>query len=65
MLDSITLKFTQHEDLVLPTAGITIFVGPNNSGKSLILKEVEQAFLVHPFPNNTQVLRDYEIKWPE
>lgn len=65
MLDSITLKFTQHEDLVLPAAGITIFVGPNNSGKSLILKEVEQAFLVHPFPNNLLVLSDYEIKWPE
>lgn len=65
MLDSITLKFTQHEDLVLPAAGITIFVGPNNSGKSLVLKEVEQAFLVHPFPSNLFVLRDYEIKWPE
>lgn len=65
MLDSIVLKFTQHDDLVLPAAGITIFVGPNNSGKSLILKEVEQAFLVHPFPNNLLVLSDYEIKWPE
>jgi len=65
MLDSITLKFTQHDDLVLPAAGITIFVGPNNSGKSLILREVEQAFLVHPFPNNLLVLKDYEIKWPE
>lgn len=65
MLDSITLQFTQHEDLVLPAAGITIFVGPNNSGKSLILKEIEQAFLVHPFPNNMLVLKDYEVKWPE
>ena len=65
MLDSITLKFTQHDDLVLPAAGITIFVGPNNSGKSLILKEIEQAFLVYPFPSNLSVLRDYEIKWPE
>lgn len=64
MLSSITLKFTQHNDLILPTSGITVFVGPNNSGKSLVLKEVEQAFLVHPFPSGLQILRDYEIKWP-
>jgi hypothetical protein len=64
MLSSITLKFTQHEDLVLPTSGITIFVGPNNSGKSLALREVEQAFTVHPFPSGLNILRDYEIKWP-
>ena len=65
MLDTITLKFTEHSDLVLPMSGITIFVGPNNSGKSLILKEVEQAFLVHPFPSNLSILRDYEVKWPD
>lgn len=64
MLNSINLKFTQHADLVLPTAGITIFVGPNNSGKSLVLREVEQAFLVHPFPAGLHMLRDYEINWP-
>lgn len=64
MLKSLTLKFTQHEDLVLPTEGITVFVGPNNSGKSLVLKEVEAAFRTHPFPGGLQVLRDYEITWP-
>ena len=64
MLSSITLKFTQHDDLNLPTSGITVFVGPNNSGKSLVLKEVEQAFVVHPFPSGLHILRDYEIKWP-
>jgi predicted ATPase len=64
MLSSITLKFTQHDDLNLPTSGITIFVGPNNSGKSLVLKEVEQAFVVHPFPSGLQILRDYQIQWP-
>lgn len=65
MLDSITLKFTQHDDLVLPAAGITIFVGPNNSGKSLILREIEQTFSAGTFPNYLRILRDYEIKWPE
>lgn len=63
MLSSITLKFTEHDDLTLPTSGITIFVGPNNSGKSLVLREVESAFNVHPFPGNTHLLKDYEVKW--
>lgn len=63
MFTSITLKFTEHQDLTLPGAGITVFVGPNNSGKSLVLKEIEAAFMQHPFPGNTQILRDYEVKW--
>jgi ABC-type polar amino acid transport system ATPase subunit len=63
MLSSITLKFTEHDDLVFPAEGVTIFVGPNNSGKSLILKEVERAFSEHPFPINTLMLKDYEVKW--
>jgi hypothetical protein len=65
MLASITLKFTEHADLVLPASGITIFVGPNNSGKSLVLKEIERAFNEHPFPANTQILKDYEVRWLE
>ncbi|HZF85362.1 MAG TPA: AAA family ATPase [Burkholderiaceae bacterium] len=64
MLESITLKFTETPDLILPTTGITIFVGPNNSGKSLVLKEVEQAFITHPFPGGLHILKDYEVKWP-
>jgi ABC-type cobalamin/Fe3+-siderophores transport system ATPase subunit len=64
MLDSITLNFTETPDLVLPTTGITIFVGPNNSGKSLVLKEIDQAFVTHPFPRGLHILKDYEIKWP-
>ncbi|MCF6112215.1 ATP-dependent nuclease [Mesorhizobium muleiense] len=64
MLDSITLKFTDSPDLVLPTAGITVFVGPNNAGKSLILKELEEAFNVHPFPTGLKILLDYEVAWP-
>jgi ABC-type cobalamin/Fe3+-siderophores transport system ATPase subunit len=64
MLDTIILKFTETPDLVLQTTGITIFVGPNNSGKSLVLKEIEQTFLTHPFPNGLHILKDYEIKWP-
>jgi predicted ATP-dependent endonuclease of OLD family len=65
MLSSITLKFTEHRDLVLPSSGITIFVGPNNAGKSLVLKEIESAFNIHPFPGNTLMLRDYEVTWQD
>lgn len=64
MFSSITLKFTETADLTLPTAGITVFVGPNNAGKSLVLREIEQAFLVHPFPAGLRILRDYEVLWP-
>jgi ABC-type cobalamin/Fe3+-siderophores transport system ATPase subunit len=63
MLTEVTLKFSEHEDLSLPTNGITIFVGPNNSGKSLVLKEIEEAFISNPFPQNTRILKDFEIRW--
>ena len=42
MLESISLKFTElAEPLRVPAQGVTIFVGPNNSGKSLVLREIE------------------------
>lgn len=65
MLSTITLKFTETPDITITTKGITIFVGPNNSGKSLALKEVEQLFLVHPFPSGLKILKDYEVSWPD
>jgi hypothetical protein len=64
VLDSITLKFTENPDIALPTKGITIFVGPNNAGKSLVLREIEQALSVHPFPSGLKILGDYEVQWP-
>ena len=64
MISSLTLKFTENEDLTLPALGITIFVGPNNSGKSLVLKEVEQCFLIDPFPADLHVVKDYEVIFP-
>jgi predicted ATPase len=49
MLKSISLKFTElHEPLHVPAQGVTIFVGPNNSGKSLILREIEMDVASHP-----------------
>lgn len=64
MLESITLNFTDSPDLQLQVEGITVFVGPNNSGKSLVLREIEQAMHVHPFPSGLLILNDYEVRWP-
>lgn len=64
MLKSITLNFTETGWINLPAEGITIFVGPNNSGKSLVLREIERAFREHPFPGGLHILKDYEVEWP-
>jgi ABC-type cobalamin/Fe3+-siderophores transport system ATPase subunit len=64
MLKSISLKFTELESpLEIPTDDVTIFVGPNNSGKSLVLRELEQSFGSHSNVA-TKLLDDYEIAWP-
>lgn len=64
MFKSIKLRFTETGDMTLLAKGITIFVGPNNAGKSLVLREIEQAFNVHPFPNGLRILIGYEVEWP-
>jgi len=64
MFESFTLKFSETGELKLPANGITIFVGPNNSGKSLILKEIEQSLEQGAFSEDLKILADYEIKWP-
>ena len=44
MLETISLKFTERADpLIIPAQGVTVFVGPNNAGKSLVLRELEAA----------------------
>lgn len=63
MLETITLHFTDSPPLTLPADGITVFVGPNNSGKSLVLREIELAMSVYPFPEGLLVLKDYEVIW--
>lgn len=63
MLDSISLKFTELSDpLLVPAQGATLFVGPNNSGKSLVLREIEQDIIQHQTPA-TKILDGLEIVW--
>ncbi len=64
MFNSIKLKFTENENINILTKGITIFVGSNNSGKSLVLREIEQAFHIHPFPSGLHILEEYDVVWP-
>lgn len=65
MYKSIKLKFSNlKEPLELPVQGITILVGPNNSGKSLALREMEQALHSdHPMIN-LKIFHDFEAEWP-
>jgi predicted ATPase len=63
MLESISLKFTElAEPLRIPAQGVTIFVGPNNSGKSLVLREIELDVSSHPTIHK-KLLDDFEIIW--
>jgi AAA domain, putative AbiEii toxin, Type IV TA system len=63
VLESISLKFTElAEPLRVPAQGVTIFVGPNNSGKSLVLREIEQDISSH-VNVATKILNDFEIIW--
>jgi ABC-type cobalamin/Fe3+-siderophores transport system ATPase subunit len=63
MLKSISLKFTElSSPLRVPAQGVTVFVGPNNSGKSLVLRELEQDISSHP-KIITKLLNDHEIEW--
>jgi hypothetical protein len=63
MLQSISLKFTElAEPLHFPAQGVTVFVGPNNSGKSLVLREIEQDISSHQ-KVATKLLNDIEIVW--
>lgn len=63
MYSSLTLKFTATEPLVIPAHGVTLFVGPNSSGKSLLLRELELATASHAkYPS--KLVADFELVWP-
>ena len=64
MLKSITLKFTElPAPLVVPMPGVTVFFVPNNSGKSLVLKEIEQHFQHHE-KFTTKLVVVFTLIWP-
>jgi len=64
MLKSVKLQFSETGTLDLSTKGIIIFVGPNNSGKSLVLREIETIISQQPPPANLNIVVDFDIDWP-
>lgn len=81
LIEKISLKFGASEDsakLELAPTGITLFVGPNNSGKSLILREIEKCCATHnksgnlildnigySIPDKENILKDLKSKETE
>jgi ABC-type cobalamin/Fe3+-siderophores transport system ATPase subunit len=64
MIKNFTLKFTHCADLKINAGGVVVFVGPNNSGKSLVLKELEQHFTIEGGPQDRNIISDYEVEAP-
>jgi hypothetical protein len=66
LIKKISLKYGSGEglgNLSLEPSGITLFVGPNNSGKSLVLREIEKFCATHNKASN-HVLSDIEFSFP-
>jgi hypothetical protein len=64
VLRSISLEFTEPPTgLIIPAEGVTIFVGPNNSGKSLVLRELERKFSSDG--DTSKLLSGYDVVWPD
>src|SRR4051794_38098905 len=64
MLETISLKFSERPDpLVVPAQGVTVFVGPNNAGKSLVLRELETALSTNG-AIETKLLKEFNLIWP-
>lgn len=67
MISKLVFKFGSQdsiEPLQLEPTALTIFVGPNNSGKSLILREIEQ-FSVAGTPGDIKALDKIDYNLPE
>lgn len=66
MIKNIKLKFGlsgQSESLSFPPGAVTVFVGPNNSGKSLCLKEIEN-YCSNGKQEHQKILDDIEYSLP-
>lgn len=65
MLQSVTVNFSETGSFDLKAKGITLFVGPNNSGKSLLLREIETIASIATPPKNLKIVTDFDIEWPD
>ncbi|WP_083745812.1 ATP-dependent endonuclease [Variovorax sp. KK3] len=64
-ISSIQLKLgTRHQDLLdIDNPAVTVFIGPNNSGKSMLLREL-QAFLLMGHASPTLLLNNIKLNTP-
>ena len=65
MIDSLTLKFGRAPGgpgETIPMTPVTVFVGPNNSGKSRILQEIERFCRSGKQDTNQQLLAAIEFQ---
>jgi hypothetical protein len=65
MLKSVSLNFSETGPITLDAKGVTIFVGPNNSGKSLVLREIESVIRGYISETPWKIVTDFEIEWPD
>ncbi len=66
LIKKVSLKFGAGDgagNLELTPSGITLFVGPNNSGKSLVLREIEKCCATYNKASN-HILDDIEFLFP-
>jgi predicted ATPase len=67
LVSKITLKFgarPEQAPLELTPTGITLFVGPNNSGKSLVLREIEKFCATNSSEGN-HILQSVDFSLPD
>ena len=63
MFETISLKFTERSaPLIVPAQGVTVFVGPNNAGKSLALREIEEAVYNSLFKATTTTGKGHTVE---
>lgn len=65
MLEKIDLEFTDPTSLAIPLKGMTIFVGPNNSGKSQILRETERLLKCGNKVPENKIVKNVELTIPD
>jgi predicted ATPase len=58
---SFLATFTNDPNMEIDAAGITLLVGPNNSGKSLFLREIQSLINSNKKPNNHKIVTDFNI----
>ena len=64
MLEKFHLQLTDPTNLTIPFEGMTIFVGPNNSGKSQILKEIERSLKCGHNRTDNRIVTDVDLCIP-